>query len=354
MEGAYSLDDRRFSVVDIDRWVEHGLVSRKQAEAILRAEGLSADRAARADDDHGLTVITLFSYLGAFLALTGIFVFAAINWGDASTGARVALILPVTIVLIRGGYHLRSQTSYRLGGNLLFLVGTALVPVTIFAIASAFGSSDSDKFFSEKDLPAATALLALSVVLTAALVVLTRVPQASLVPAGFVVILAGTAAAWAFGSDESDELWSAVTAAGGLLVGLSIALTAYKAREHGFWVGVGGHIGLYVGATVLLAGLHWSPASATDRGGGWRVHDCHSRNRAGGDRRESAPGVCGDWAVSDRRRYAVSACAAPVGDEPSVAAGKNRRRRRGLPATSPIPWEPHPRAGKSNEAQSLH
>jgi hypothetical protein len=257
------LDDRRFGVVDIDRWAEQGLISRKQASAILRAEGLHANDTARAgDDDHGLTVITLFSYLGAFLALTGIAIFAAINWGDMSTVGRVALMLPVTIGLLGAGYHLRSQTSYRLGGNLLFLVGTALVPVTIFAIASAFGSSDSDKFFSEKDLPAATGLLALSVVLTAAMVVLTRVPQATLVPTGLVVVLAGAAAAWWFGSDESDELWSAVMAAGGLLVGLSIALTAYKAREHGFWVSVGGHVGLYVGATTLLCGLHWSPISA--------------------------------------------------------------------------------------------
>jgi hypothetical protein len=256
------LDDRRFGVVDIDRWAEQGLISRKQASAILRAEGLAASETARiGDDDRGLTVITLFSYLGAFLALTGIAVFAAINWGDMSAGGRVALMLPVTIALLRAGHHLRSQTTYRLGGNLLFLVGTALVPVTIFAIASAFGSSDSDKFFSEKDLPAATGLLALSAVLTAAMVVLTRVPQASLVPTALLVILAGTGAAWAFGSDESDELWSAVMTAGGLLVGLSVALAAYKKRD-GFWVGIGGHVGLYVGATTLLCGIHWSPASA--------------------------------------------------------------------------------------------
>jgi len=179
-----------------------------------------------------------------------------------SAAARLAVVFPAMAGLLAAGHYLRTQTAYRLGGTLLFLVGTALVPVTVFAAAALVGSRTSDEFLGEEDLPAATALLALSIAITVLLVVRTRVRQAALVPAALAVMLAATAAAWAFGTDgDSEEVWSAIMASGGLLVLVSIGLAAYKEHEYAFWTAIVGHASFYIGATALLCFIHWTAAS---------------------------------------------------------------------------------------------
>src|SRR2546428_11172160 len=108
--GGQSLDDRRFGVSDLLRWAEDGFISRNQARNILREEGLddTGSAIAGAEVERGLNVITLFSYFGAFLALTGLAVFASVNWGDLAPTARVAMLIPVTFRLLATGYYLRS------------------------------------------------------------------------------------------------------------------------------------------------------------------------------------------------------------------------------------------------------
>jgi hypothetical protein len=248
------LDDRRFRVSDLVRWAEEGLISSKQARNILREEGLDDTGSALpgAAAGRGLNVITLFSYFGAFLALTGLAVFAAVNWNDLAPATRVVMTLSVMLALLAAGYRLRSRTVYRLGGNLLFLLGTALVPVTLFALGAAFGSADSEGFLSKDDLPGATALVALSIVLTTLLILLGRVPQATLVPAGLLAVLGALAAAWTFGTDQPKEIWLAVMGVGACLVVVRVGLYGLKEREYSYWAGATGHFTFYLAITALL------------------------------------------------------------------------------------------------------
>lgn len=257
------MDDRQFGVTDIDRWAEEGLISRKQAQSILRAEGLaeSGSISTNAQAGSGLNVITLFSYFGAFLALTGFGLFISINWGDFTDAEQIALLLPVTVGLLAVGYYLRSGAEYRLGGNLLFLVGTALVPITVFAIGSALGSGEGEDFFDNDDIPGATVLVAVSLLLTTVLVFVTRVPQASLVPAGLLVALAAVTAAWVFAPEDENEIWSATLSASAVVIGLSVALSMMSKREYGLWTSLAGHATFFLAATALFCFVHWTPAS---------------------------------------------------------------------------------------------
>lgn len=172
----------------------------------------------------------------------------------------MALIIPSAALLLGTGYYLRSRTPYGLGGNLLFLVGTGLVPIALFAIGSAFSSNPSDQFFSEDDLPGATLLFAVSAALTLILVMLTRIPQASLVPAGLCVAMAATAAAWESDSG-SDEIWTGVLAAGATIVGASVLLSFLKLPDYSLWTGIIGHAASLAGASALLCFIHWTTLS---------------------------------------------------------------------------------------------
>lgn len=259
------MDDRRFGTRNVNRWARQGLITREQAEAILRSEGFDSvvnrvTPAATPAPDSSLNVITLFSYFGAFLALTGLGVFTALSWNDMSEGGRISLLVPACALLLGAGYYLRSRTEYRLGGNVLFLVGAGAIPVALFAVGSAFNSDPTDEFLSEDDLPGATLLFALSAAITLLLVVVTRIPEASLVPAGLFVATVATASAWAYDSGP-DEIWIAIFGAGGIVVTASVGLLLVKMPDYSLWVGLMGQLALICGAAAVLLFLHFTVIS---------------------------------------------------------------------------------------------
>jgi hypothetical protein len=257
------LEQRRFDESDISRWAAEGLISEEQARSILHAEGVrkatpptppSPDKPER-----GPNVVALFSYAGAFVALIGLIVFAGTKWDQMADGARALVLGLFSAALLVSGQYLRLRTTYRLGGNLLFVLGVACVPLTIAAIATAAGARTS----GDEDFPAAATVVAISIVLTAGLVVAARVPMAGLVPGGLVVALAGILAAWANGeTNSSDAVWSAIAVSGVLVMGAGVSLSSMKERDYALWVGLAGQASLYLGATALALD-HWSIGAAT-------------------------------------------------------------------------------------------
>jgi len=111
---------------DIDRWVEAGLISSVEAEAIVEFED-SAEHASPGLLAEGL------GYVGAALAVGAGFVIAQNVWTDISTAGRLSLIAILAVAMFAAGWALRAREAAALQRLTDVLWFGAVVAVGAFA-----------------------------------------------------------------------------------------------------------------------------------------------------------------------------------------------------------------------------
>jgi hypothetical protein len=197
----------------IDRWVESGLITREQGEAIRRAE------AARAPEPAVRRRVPLIAevlgYLGAALAVAAVGSLLGQHWDDRGTAAHIAVTASGVAALWLGGWLLRDTDEpalERLAGALWLLsVGAmgalvAVIGVDVWkpspeAVATAAGAScflyAAALWAWRRRAPQLVALAAAGVTLTASAAVFAGASPDGTALAVWVFGLAWFAAAWA-------------------------------------------------------------------------------------------------------------------------------------------------------------
>lgn len=125
----------------LNSWVDAGLISQEQAEAIGRHE----ERASRGER-RGLVVRTL-SVVGALVAGLGVILFFAANWDGIPRPARVLALLAAISAAYGTGYALRFGRGARPAvGEALLLLGTIAFGASVFLVGQMYHVQAHDPF----------------------------------------------------------------------------------------------------------------------------------------------------------------------------------------------------------------
>jgi len=98
----------------IEEWVEEGLISAEQAEALRRreAEGIAISPARRVKADE------IFVYLGSLVVFLAMALLVGLNWGDLGSAARILSMLVPTVAMLALGWHVScADSTGRLRGS---------------------------------------------------------------------------------------------------------------------------------------------------------------------------------------------------------------------------------------------
>ena len=122
----------------IEKWVEEGLISPDQGEALKRRETEGAmvsvpTRRVKADE--------IFVYLGSLVVFLALAFLVGLNWGELESAGRVLSMLVPTVVMLALGWRLRGSQSaeeakrlrLRRGAQALWL-GACLLSVVFFVV----------------------------------------------------------------------------------------------------------------------------------------------------------------------------------------------------------------------------
>ena len=122
----------RFSERDLDRWVEQGILTAAQRDAILAELDTHPP-------DAGLNLTMLLYYGGGLLVLLAYSVFLGFQWEAMNEAGRI-VISALSLALFGGvSYVLIRSDAYKLPGELLQVVAVAVVPLLAFALLDATG-----------------------------------------------------------------------------------------------------------------------------------------------------------------------------------------------------------------------
>lgn len=188
----------RVTAEDTGRWVRQGLISQRQADSILAAEGL-LEKGPVIERAEGLSPITVAYYFGSFLALFAYTIFVGQQWEKLTTWQQFGVCL-VSLLIIGGlGILLRSRTRYPVAGGLLIFVAAGILPLLFYTVEKALGiwpvgeepSAGSSAFYSFwRHIRVAWIYLDIASIVGAGLVLLvTRFPLISLLVANFIWFL---------------------------------------------------------------------------------------------------------------------------------------------------------------------
>jgi hypothetical protein len=242
---------RNFSEADISRWAAEGLISPEQAKAILSAEeAREAAGAGQREVAEGLNLPTVLYYLGASLAMIGLFVFASLNWEDVGRDGRVPIVAAGMAALLGSGHYVRTRTPYARGGGVLFALGVGMVPLLYLAFADAL-VGDEETIFSGEMMGEAVLIQALSLATMVVILGWSRLPLISLAVAGQSIALAATGGILWLGSDAATGIMVIVTGAGAVLLLVGLGCRFRGLAEHRFWFSLSGHGAFFYGFTYV-------------------------------------------------------------------------------------------------------
>lgn len=123
-------DKREIIEEESETWVEDGLLSEEQREAIL---------ARYSQQDRRKRQAAIISVLGAVLVGVGAILFVATNWQEIPRVVRVGLLLGSMLVAHGTGWYLREQTSKSPRvGHALYLLGSLLFGALLFLGAQLY------------------------------------------------------------------------------------------------------------------------------------------------------------------------------------------------------------------------
>jgi hypothetical protein len=118
---------------DVGRWVERGIITAEQRDAILQ------DLAARGATGGGLNLTTLLYYGGGLLVLVAYTVFLGLQWMDMNEIARIVISGVSLLFFAVVAQVLLQDRRFQLPGELLQVVAVAIIPLFVFALLDAAG-----------------------------------------------------------------------------------------------------------------------------------------------------------------------------------------------------------------------
>jgi hypothetical protein len=238
---------KTFTVDDLQRWQEKGLLSSEQLQRILTGEELEIP-SEEVKSKARLNPVTIAYYFGSFLALISFTFFIVVRWEDFSDGERLAATFGVMIVTGALGVWLRFFRDYHVAGGLLLLIATVVFPMFAYTVAELGGFWPDGRVSFEELSYAFLYLSLISLPVAAAMLYLTRFPLISLVVAGLVHF--GVSAIGGIFSADQAVVTSATC---GAFVSLGIGLSLLGKKNYTFWIKLYGLIGLQIGFTMLFS-----------------------------------------------------------------------------------------------------
>jgi hypothetical protein len=238
---------KTFTVDDLQRWQEKGLLSSEQLQRILTGEELEIP-SEEVKSKARLNPVTIAYYFGSFLALISFTFFIVVRWEDFSDGERLAATFGVMIVTGALGVWLRFFRDYHVAGGLLLLIATVVFPMFAYTVAELGGFWPDGRVSFEELSYAFLYLSLISLPVAAAMLYLTRFPLISLVVAGLVHF--GVSAIGGIFSADQAVVTSATC---GAFVSLGIGLSLLGKKNYTFWIKLYGLVGLQIGFTVLFS-----------------------------------------------------------------------------------------------------
>jgi hypothetical protein len=233
---------KHFTIEDLRRWQQRGLLSDKQLKAILAEEGWVAEPEAR-EKKAGLNLVTVAYYFGGLLAFFSFAVFVGMNWGNINDWAHLGVALGVMLGIGVLGFWLRFRKGYPTAGGLLLFVATAIVPLFIYTVEKLLGVWPAGaSFYSLRFVILYLCLGSLAGTLVA--LIFTRFSLIALLVAAFVHFTALDIAQIIAGGGNYALVASAASCGGLILLG--IALTFWGRKRYAFWFKLYGLVGLYI------------------------------------------------------------------------------------------------------------
>jgi hypothetical protein len=118
---------------DVERWVERGIITAAQRDAILQ------DLSSRGPLAGGLNLTTLLYYGGGLLVLIAYSIFLGLQWGTLNETARIVIAAASLVLIGAVAQVLLRDERYRLPGELLQVVAVAIIPLLVFALLDSAG-----------------------------------------------------------------------------------------------------------------------------------------------------------------------------------------------------------------------
>ncbi|TES84393.1 MAG: DUF2157 domain-containing protein [Dehalococcoidia bacterium] len=235
---------KNFTVEDLKRWQQRGLLSDDQLKAILAVEGLEAEPEAPGAKEKkaGLNLVTVAYYFGGLLAFFSLTFFVGMNWEELTDESRLVVALLALLIIGALGVWLRFRQGYPTAGGLLLFVATAILPLFVYTVQQQLG------FVFDEVAALYVILIGLAGALAA--LIFTRFFLISLLVAGFIhAAVLDIAFIGGLGGDWPLILTAAVC--GGFIL-LGITLTRRGRKFYAFWFKLYGLVGLYIAFTSLF------------------------------------------------------------------------------------------------------
>jgi hypothetical protein len=243
MEG---MPKKTFTVEDLQRWREKGLLSEEQLQRIIADEDLET-APVEPEKKFRLNPVTVAYYFGGLLALLSFTIFIAARWEELTEGERLATALSVLVVTGCLGAWLRFAKNYTIAGGIILLITTAVFPLFVYTVADITGLWPPGGSFEELSY-AFLYLSLISLPVALLILVLTRFSLISLVVVGLVHF-----AAMAIGGIASADLAMVTAATCGAFILLGLGLSLRGMKRYTFWLKLYGLVGLQAGFTTLFA-----------------------------------------------------------------------------------------------------
>jgi hypothetical protein len=239
---------KNFTIEDLRRWKQRGLLSDKQLRSILAEEGLEAEPEAK-EKKAGLNLVTVAYYFGGLLAFLSFAIFVGINWEGLTDWAHLGIAIAAMVGIGALGAWLRFRKGYPTAGGLLLFLATAIVPLFIYTTEKLLGVWPAGaSFYSLRFVILYLCLGSLAG--TMAMLFFIRFSLLSLIVAALVHLATLDIAQIIAGGGNYALEVTAATCGGFILLG--IALTLWGRKLYAFWFKLYGLVGLYIAFVNLF------------------------------------------------------------------------------------------------------
>jgi len=244
--------DRKFTVADLQKWVEEGLISPEQATSIrsyMESSGSVEEQSLGLPEQRkGLNFISLAYYFGSFMILLAYTIFMGLEWEALGFPRQIAVSLGTIVVLWGIGFFLQGR-GFQGAGGLLIFVGTGIVPLLVGTIQRALGFWP-DTEFAYRDFYRVVAqtwvpLELISIAITLIILWRVRFPLLTLLIAFWMWFLSMDLTRWITQSNswswsDVEQIVSAIMGAGMLILG--VFLQRRTKQDYSSWFYLFGHL----------------------------------------------------------------------------------------------------------------
>ena len=136
--------DLRLTAADVDRAVDEGILSRDDADRLIRwgygqrFEPFPEVTQPAPEQSKGFNLVTVAYYFGAMLMISACAWFLGDKWDALGPSGILATALVYAFIAAGLGWWIR-KNGYVIGGGLLITVAVCLVPLIVYAIEDLFG-----------------------------------------------------------------------------------------------------------------------------------------------------------------------------------------------------------------------